>query len=36
VDRIVRWIDLHPDHSTRTEPDDVLGAADAHSLCAPA
>jgi hypothetical protein len=36
VDRIVRWIDVHPDHSTRTEPDYVLRAADAHSLSAPA
>jgi hypothetical protein len=35
-DGIVRWIDVHPDYSTRTEPDDVLRAADAHSLSAPA
>jgi alkyl hydroperoxide reductase subunit AhpC len=35
-DGIVCWIDVHPDHSTRTEPDDVLRAADAHSLSAPA
>ncbi len=32
VDRngMLRWIDVHPDYTTRTEPDDVLRAADAH------
>ena len=24
----VRWIDVHPDYSTRTEPRQVLGALD--------
>ena len=26
----IRWIDVHPDYSTRTEPSDVLAAADTH------
>ena len=29
-DGTLRWIDVHPDYSTRTEPDDVLRAADTH------
>ena len=24
----IRWIDVHPDYTTRTEPADVLAAAD--------
>jgi hypothetical protein len=24
----VRWIDVHPDYSTRTEPQQVIGALD--------
>lgn len=26
----VRWIDVHPDYTGRTEPDDILRAADTH------
>jgi peroxiredoxin len=26
--RTVRWIDVHPDYSTRTEPRQVIGALD--------
>jgi peroxiredoxin len=26
--RVLRWIDVHPDYSTRTEPAQVLGALD--------
>jgi peroxiredoxin len=31
IDRIgnIRWIDVHPDYTTRTEPDEVLAALDA-------
>ena len=25
---VIRWIDVHPDYTTRTEPEDVLGAVD--------
>jgi hypothetical protein len=25
---VLRWIDVHPDYSTRTEPAQVLGALD--------
>jgi peroxiredoxin len=28
TDRTIRWIDVHPDYTTRTEPADVLAAAD--------
>jgi peroxiredoxin len=28
VDGTIRWIDVHPDYTTRTEPADVLAAAD--------
>lgn len=27
-DGTVRWIDVHPDYSTRTEPVEILGALD--------
>jgi alkyl hydroperoxide reductase subunit AhpC len=25
----IRWIDVHPDHTTRTEPQQILAAVDA-------
>ncbi len=28
ADGVLRWIDVHPDYTTRTEPADVLAAAD--------
>lgn len=28
ADRVVRWVDVHPDYSTRSEVRDVLAAAD--------
>jgi peroxiredoxin len=28
ADRAVRWIDVHPDYSTRTEPQQVMDALD--------
>lgn len=28
ADRTIRWIDVHPDYTTRTEPADVLAAVD--------
>jgi len=28
ADHIVRWIDVHPDYTTRTEPDEILAALD--------
>ena len=28
ADRKVRWIDVHPDYSTRSEPDEILAALD--------
>jgi peroxiredoxin len=28
ADATIRWIDVHPDYTTRTEPGDVLAAAD--------
>ena len=31
-DRTLRWIDVHPDYSTRTEADDIIAALDALSL----
>ena len=31
-DHVVRWIDVHPDYTTRSEPDQILGAV--HSLLA--
>jgi len=30
--RVLRWIDVHPDYSTRTEPAQVLGALDQLGL----
>ena len=27
-DLTVRWVDVHPDYSTRTEPADILAALD--------
>lgn len=27
ADRTVRWIDVHPDYSTRTEPEQVVDAS---------
>ena len=29
ADRVVRWVDVHPDYSTRSEPDQILAALDA-------
>jgi alkyl hydroperoxide reductase subunit AhpC len=29
ADRIVRWIDVHPDYGTRSEVSDILAAIDA-------
>ena len=28
ADRVVRWVDVHPDYSTRSEVRDALAAAD--------
>jgi alkyl hydroperoxide reductase subunit AhpC len=28
-DNIVRWMDVHPDYSTRSEPQEILDALDA-------
>ena len=28
-DHVIRWIDVHPDYSTRSEPGDILAAVDA-------
>jgi peroxiredoxin len=28
ADRVVRWVDVHPDYSTRSEPDQILAALD--------
>jgi hypothetical protein len=30
-DHMVRWIDVHPDYSTRSEPTEILAALDAVS-----
>ena len=32
ADRVRRWIDIHPDYSTRTEPTEVLHALDRIGL----
>jgi peroxiredoxin len=29
ADHLIRWIDVHPDYSTRSEPDQILAAVDA-------
>jgi hypothetical protein len=29
ADHVVRWVDVHPDYSTRSEPDRILAALDA-------
>ncbi len=29
ADRVIRWIDVHPDYSTRSEPGEILAAVDA-------
>jgi hypothetical protein len=29
ADRVVRWIDAHPDYGTRSEVSDILAAIDA-------
>lgn len=29
---VLRWIDVHPDYTTRTEPDQILAALDAHLI----
>jgi peroxiredoxin len=29
VDRVVQWIDVHPDYTTRSEPNEILAALDA-------
>ena len=31
-DHLVRWIDVHPDYSSRTEPEQILQALDAARL----
>jgi peroxiredoxin len=31
-DHVLRWIDVHPDYSTRTEPEEILAALDALGL----
>ena len=31
TDHIVRWIDVHPDYTTRSEPADILAALDRTS-----
>jgi hypothetical protein len=28
ADHVVRWVDVHPDYSTRSEPDQILAALD--------
>jgi peroxiredoxin len=28
ADRVIRWIDVHPDYTTRSEPADILAAVD--------
>jgi peroxiredoxin len=28
ADRVVRWVDVHPNYSTRSEPDQILAALD--------
>jgi peroxiredoxin len=32
ADRVVRWIDVHPDYSTRSEPKQILAELDALAL----
>ncbi len=32
ADRVIRWMDVHPDYSTRSEPADILAALDAAGL----
>jgi peroxiredoxin len=32
ADRVVRWIDVHPDYSTRSEPEQILAELDALAL----
>ncbi len=29
ADRVVRWVDVHPDYTTRSEPGEILAALDA-------
>jgi peroxiredoxin len=29
TDRVVRWVDVHPNYNTRSEPDQILAALDA-------
>ena len=29
---VLRWIDVHPDYTTRTEPEQILAALDAHLI----
>ena len=29
ADRVIRWIDVHPDYTTRSEPEQILAALDA-------
>jgi len=31
ADRVIRWIDVHPDYSTRSEPVEILASVDAHA-----
>jgi len=32
ADHVLRWIDVGPDHSTRTEPREILDALDQLAL----
>ena len=32
AERVIRWIDVHPDYTTRSEPDQILAALDALAL----
>jgi peroxiredoxin len=32
ADHVVRWIDVHPDYTTRTEPSDIVAALDSLGL----
>jgi hypothetical protein len=32
ADRVIRWIDVHPDYSTRPEPADILATHDGCRL----
>ena len=32
ADHVIRWIDVHPDYSTRSEPAEIVAALDALDL----